>query len=704
MPLTLKKREGSSSFPWAFICIFVFILFSARISYIHSVDLWKIRFDVGRVMDFVHANYWFQLLFSLAGVAIFSIACLSLGAFIANLGFPGLFTRNQPDRLSKLANIATQFLIGHGIYSTVFIILAGTYKLTAPIVLISLALGLLSGSKHLKGALKDIASKFSFGNNRDKTFLIFSLILLATALLLSSARISYDSSAIYFSNAKITAHNEEIRYFTEDTFVASAFQSTIQFSAIILVFGDQAARMFSWVCGLIIIVFGLAIGDRFGISRTAKIILLILIVTSTAFADLLGDGKVDLLSTAPAIAAMYWLALWSKERDNNPPILVLTGCLAGLSISARPFNAFLLGIFVVLYLSQRSFAAHGIKFSSLTSILTSLFWIGLGVATAGAFHLYANFLIQGSPFAFIESVAGINPESGPWDNDPGIMMALRLMYPLVVTFRNTPQSLGNISPLVMAFLPAIFIRSVRRNVSISQELKSLTAVAIVTIILWISIFFTVVEIRYVLFLWILIFLPVSALIEAVINSANHVFRNLATAVIALLLLLITARVLILATGTYSPLDSRGNPQCSNFILCDYFSEINRTAPEGARVLTLSSFRYYLRTDLFACSTSNKEYSVLKDLSQQSPDLFWEEVYRRGYSYIAYENDYTTRHLQFGLIPGPGNIPAWLELERIDQYNSDLVAAYKIHVIQPPLESNYECKLNDRGIWETAIKP
>jgi hypothetical protein len=170
-----------------------------------------------------------------------------------------------------------------------------------------------------------------------------------------------------------------------------------------------------------------------------------------------------------------------------------------------------------------------------------------------------------------------------------------------------------------------------------------------------------------------------------------------------LLVFIIIRTSLISLATYSPIDKQGNPQCSNFILCDFLSEINRTAANGERVLTLTAFRYYLREDLFACSTSNKEYSVLKDLSYKSPDLFWEEVYRQGYSYIAYENDYTTRHLQFNIIPDPKNVPTWVKLERIDKYDTDSVAAYKIIFIQPPVEIKSGCEINSQGIWSVSTK-
>lgn len=79
--------------------------------------------------------------------------------------------------------------------------------------------------------------------------------------------------------------------------------------------------------------------------------------------------------------------------------------------------------------------------------------------------------------------------------------------------------------------------------------------------------------------------------------------------------------------------------------------------------------------------------------------FWEEVYRQGYKYIAYENDYTTRHLQLKIIPSPENTPDWIELESIFGEPGDLQIAYKIHILNPPFQTETTCQKNASGIWE-----
>ena len=207
------------------------------------------------------------------------------------------------------------------------------------------------------------------------------------------------------------------------------------------------------------------------------------------------------------------------------------------------------------------------------------------------------------------------------------MLALRLFYPFAATFRNTPQSLGNISPLVIAFLPALLLSDVRKKVKISRELASLVVISASTIVLWIFTFFTVVEIRYVFFLWIILFLPAAEIISSILKNEDYIFKNVGFGLLSLLLGFLAFRTVFIAVDSYSPLDKNGNPQCSDFILCDYLKSINQSASPGERVLTLSAYRYYLRTDLFSCSTTHKEYQILQALSNKDTE-------DSGWKYIA----------------------------------------------------------------------
>jgi hypothetical protein len=166
-----------------------------------------------------------------------------------------------------------------------------------------------------------------------------------------------------------------------------------------------------------------------------------------------------------------------------------------------------------------------------------------------------------------------------------------------------------------------------------------------------------------------------------------------------ILLFVNFRVIYISLDTYSPIDRQANPHCYDHIFCDYLSPINDRAIQGERVLTLNAYRYYLRSDLFACSTKADEYHAIRDASLKSSEEFWEEVYRQGYTYVAFEKNYSIRHLYMDFIPSPSHTPSWMELEPIYGNPEDPVVAYKINFHGAPISSVKTCAQNKDKIWE-----
>ncbi len=689
--------KNTALLSWSALTLSIFIFFSGQHSFLYGTDLSDFPQLLEKLEQISVASYLGDLIFALFGVSIFSLSYISLGLFLSKwLGLNQLPIESSP--LTKLANLATWFLLGGGTLSLVFLTIAEFLKLTFPVVAIVLTIGIISGLTQWKSAFEGIFSRDGLKNVSEQTIFWLSSATLILALFLSSARISYDASAIYFSNAKITALTNHTRFFV-DVFVASAFHAGIQYTALIQLFGDQSARLLAWIYGLAIIIICLALGEKVNLPKTARPILLALLVTSSAFIELMGDGKIDLMSSAPAIAAVYWMVNESYALTGKKRVLLLIGFLAGLASIGRPYNVFLLGIFILLFYFQRIFLNEGFQSSSLKTFTDTLLWIFGGAVGPGLYHLFTYWILLGSPLAFLSSISGINATSGPWDADPNQLMMLRLLYPLTVSFRNTPQSLGNITPLVLAFLPFWFVKEIRKKVEISQELARLTIIAITVIYIWILTFFTIVEIRYVFFLWAIIYIPIAELISIALKNEYIIFRNWHFGLLAALLAFFVFRTAFIAIDSYSPLDKNSNPQCTGYIMCDYLKTINHSASPGDRVLTLSAYRYYLRTDLFACSTGYFEYQTLHDLSHLEPEKFWEEVYREGYTYIAFEKEYTTRHLQLGFLPSADNTPAWMRLERLDNSGVKALVAYRIHVNNPPNQPEKYCKQDENGIWQ-----
>jgi hypothetical protein len=702
MQITPSRQKASTLFllVWAILCVLFFIGVPGKVSYVQwsNLELWQLlAAKLGRLSP---ASDLFNLLRSFTGMVIFSLACTSLGAFVTEkLKIPNI---SLPSNVhAGLASLATAFLIGNGIFSLIFLVLSGLFQLTPAYVILLLLIGGLLGVRQMKTSVPEMVSgllsrfRELFENPQTRFIVFLCTAILSFSLFYSTARISYDSSAIYFSNAKLTALNNHIQFFTGDSFIVSAFHSSILYTALIQVFGDQSARMFSWICGVVFIIFAMAISRKIGASRHGTLILVTLLLASTALLDLMGDGKIDILTSGYAIAAVYWMLVGSQDNTPIKSISLLIGFLIGFAMIARPFNVFILGVFTAAFYLQRVYLRKGFEPLDPRLLINSFIYIGAGAIGLGIYHLFANWMIQGNPFAFLTSISKINPSAGPWDYNPDQILAIRLLYPFVATFYNSPQTLGNISPLFVAFLPALLIHDIRKQVSLSSELKVLFVISLVTLFAWIFLFFTVYEIRYVLFLWAILFIPVAEVIAVMLENKNMALRQLFHALIVMLLIFVLVRTVYISLDTYSAIDENGNPQC----FCDSLTPINEAASEGDRVLTLSAFRYYLRSDLFACSTKHDEYRILSHAAKIDAESFWQETYRQGYKFIAFEVEYTIKHLELGIIPSPENAPDWLELEPLYTGPGGTHIAYRIDAKNPPVSADASCKMNDSGIWQ-----
>lgn len=693
------------SLMWLVLCIAVFLYLPGRVSYVHWANLASWPLLAAKIERIQPLTFTINLFQSIAGIAIFVFASTLTGLGILRLLRANHGSGQADSTFTHLAYWTTAALVGHGIFSLIFMTLAIYGWLTPWCVGMVLLLGTLSGLGMARGVdlshLIKAGKIFKKSSNKVNNVIFgLAICILFFSLFYSSSRLSYDSVAVYFSNAKLTALTGKIQYFTNDSFVVSIFHTAIEFSAIMQIFGDHTARMFSWVSGLAIIVFSTALGERAGISRQAGKYLFLLLLTSTAFLDLMGDGKVDLISFLPAIAAIYWMTIESESQPSNKSLLLLIGFLISLAMAARPFNIILVGAFTCLYYLLKAFLGqehYGVP--QYKRLANSLLWIGIGVVPLAAYHLYANWSLLGDPFAMISNTMKVDSSKWQWAFDRDQITLIRLLYPLAVTFLNTPQSLGTISPLFIAFLPSLLLEKIRKEITISKELRILLVVSLVILLCWVFILFTVFEIRYVIFLWIIFFMPLAEIMARALEDENRLLKDISNGAVVILLFFLAWRTIYISLDTYSPLDEQGNPQCSDSRFCEYLGPINKIASTGDRVLTLSAFRYYLRTDLFACSTKHDEYTVLQEMTARGPEAFWEEVYRQGYKYIAYENDYTTRHLQFEIIPSPDNTPKWVDLEPISGKPGDLQIAYKINVSNPPIESKKNCLKNSSGVWE-----
>ena len=687
---------------WMAWCFSLFILNAGLFSHIHQFFFTDWNDFFAGLTRAGENGFIIDLLSALFGVLLFSVSCTALGIFA--LAFLGKRLLEKIDTiLDVLMYLGTAFLLGGIIVSSIFLLLANFAKLTPNAVLaemfVMIILGLMPAIRFYKSVSERIrveSHKKLIISSFDRFLVIISIIIVFLALLYSSSRLSYDAVGMYFSDEKLIALTERIQFYS-DVFVVSSLHVGLQYAAIMQIFGDQAARMYSWIGGLVILLSCLAIGEKLKLTRRALLVWLIMILTSTAFLDLMGDGKIDLQTSAPMMAAAYWMVV-DRDSPSGYKVYFLIGLLVGFSIISRLFNAFIIFLFVVAFYLWQMYLQRVHRRINFRRLLQPAIGIGAGVFLLLGFHLLENYLIMGNALAPLKTLSNVNSSIWHYPFEQKDIWSYRLLYPFVLTFFNSPQSLGNISPVFVAFLPFLLIAPVRKMVKFSRDVVGISIISLAILILWVVTFYMMVEIRYVLFLWLFLYMPLAMLVDNVLDGGDRVVNIVTRLFLAGIVLFITVRIVVISFSTYSPIDAKGNPQCYNSLLCDFIRPLNQSAPSGVRVLALNAYRYYMRQDLFACSSKADEYVRLQEESTKGIDSFWEEVARQGYTYVVYEANFSKRHLYIQLLPKPSNTPSWLTLETVSGIAGKNLVVYHLVYENPPIAPEKTCAEISPNIW------
>jgi len=702
-----RERIGQLAlFFWEILFVMLFMVGVGRQSGIHIFYFGSLQSFRYQLINIDFSAFFIELFKAFLGIFIFFLSALGIG-----LGLLKLVLRRATESINGISIIATAFAMGQSAYSILLLFsIVTTYQLHKYYTLAVLITGLIFTIVYIRPfsteAYKQLKSGFESLHIYDKLEIGLLIAVFSITLLYSSSRLSYDAASQYFVYAKIIALTEHYTSFAfKDVFVGSSLYLTDLYAAIIQLFGDQAARMYSWISGLMILTFGWMIAGKVGLSQRARWLFIALLLTSTAFIDLLGDGKIDLATLSITLAAVYW-TLQSLE-DKTKVSFLITGFLLSTAIISRPYNITTLGIFFVLVVLFYVCTEEARWRNYLITLWKYLIWLLPSVFFSLIFYLVVNNVVLKSPFAPIQVFQ--QPASDwPVHITGGNLAILLVFYPYVATFIGPLDNLGFVLPLFLAFLPTFFVRDSQKQFPKGLILVSLAALG--ALIIWLLVFGSVqiMETRYVLFLWIVLFLPMAHLVD---QASEHITASkYATQLILLFILSFMAvREVVVAVETYSPIDKAGEPHCYNLTSCTFFEKINQIASPGDRILFLSGYRYYLRPDLFECSSNGDEYSILEKLASESPDEFWKEIYRQGYRFIIYDSFFTEYILRLHSLPNLQDIPAWSHLSVLYNHTfkdydwrDTTEAVYQIDSADLPIRAEKVCVKDNNNVW--AVQP
>ncbi len=638
-----------------------------------------------------------DLAWAVVGIALFAFSCTCAGIVVVQG-----WLRAKGDALAVLA---TAFVVGEIIYSIVFLSAIVLWGLHPYLVAVVLLLGILLGLRPAWSWLVELRrhGHLTGLERSDKVVLRLLVAALLVALIYSTDILGYDAVVEYFSHAKIMAMTGRPIYsFAKDFFPVSSFHSTILYTAAIELFADQSARLISWLNGMVLVLLSAAIGGELGLTPRARLYAAAMILSTTAFVDVLGDGKIDLLCTAPIMAAVYWMVRTRREPTGRS--FALIGFLLGFAMIARAYNVFLAPAFALCFYVLQAIALHRQGEFSAARFMRAAVWAAVPMAALGAFHLWQNAVWLGNALAPVQVVLhlGSSPRQGELDAQK--LLVYRLLYPIVLSTVGTAQSAGVISPLFLGVLPLALRRSFRNDLRSRPALVTTTLATLATLLLWIWGYSAVVEIRYVFFLWLLLFLPVAQLMDRMSRQGAAISRHLVTAPVILLLLYMSGRAADIGLVAYAPVDRLGQPHCFDIqAACAGLDHLSQVAAPGSRVFIVNAYRYYLRPDLFACSSEAQEYTVGERLAQLNSSDFWTYLYKAGFRYITYDTYYAMDHADFGRLPSLAGAPPWLRVSQLSSTSDGYYRIYEIHAVNPPYQPDSSCSKDSTGAWQVEWK-
>jgi hypothetical protein len=619
---------------------------------------------------------------------VYLLACLGAGGIVF-----WIFSRQQlRPTLTQLAGI---YLLGLGILGNNWLLMAlleGFDPLAVKIIILILAsIGTGYGYKSFSMVAAGILATFKEALQYRAGWLTIVLLTTLSALLwmTSLGRAPWgDGTAFYLAIAKVTTDSHRLAPLPGyEEFTSIGLQGEMHYAALMSLGSPGAAQLFSWPTMLAAAVMLVSIAREAGLEHRGQWLVLAILLTSSAVVEISGSGKTDLFAVALGFAAYYWAL--QIRHNSKPYVFWLTGLFGGLALIAKVsyLLTFVPSICLIIAWSY-TFDATGDNTSKLRlkSMLFHLFLGMFGALIAIVPHLIKNYVLFENPLAPLE-IGGTGFQDQTWYG-PATTRQILLSLPLALTFGDYWAQIGNLSPLVLAFCPLLFIIP-RPSHLLKSTLFMITASAIFGLAFWFILRPSVLAPRYFMTCLLLLALPAARAAEHVSHPERH------AGILHTMVVIVTTTTLIL-NGLYSMGSAFFPRETISYLfgkdsICErdpdrcWLAEINDTVEPGKRLFTNTFLRYWLRSDLIQCALTSDEADAYLDL--ETPQQRWEFMYGRGFEYIPIfgGQDVQGMPLQSRLEPTPKwvilenqvladlqEMPGWLEVKKVNKAGHDLL--------------------------------
>ncbi len=567
------------------------------------------------------------------------MACLGLGSLFFNT------IRNKVDTQydnSLILELDTAYILGGGILANLWLLLslAGWFssQLVATIVLSLAVIGGFLNFQYSQNIIKQIRGILSeiVNESWDWKILIGLIITICLAWVTSiGGLLSNDGMGFYMAIAKVVAYSHQLILLPGfEEFTSIGLHGEMHYAALISLGSPDAAQLYSWPIMLAGLIMLLGVGKLTGLGRRGQWLMIAMVLSSTAVVNLSGSGKVDLFAFTLGTAAYYWIIKCTRNQSHFG--FLLTGLLCGFATVAKLsyFPILLVGI-PLLYFGELFIESNNqpLKRFKLGQIAGNMIFIIAGFLIAITPHLIKNYLFYNNPFSPFE-IRTMGWTDQVWHTEQ-ITRRIILTYPLQLFYGTYWAQLGNLSPLILAFLPLVlFIK--KQSTKEYKRLIMISATSIISIIFWIILKPSIFAPRHIMSSLLLLTIPAARGTEYIItHESNQRWLNIfiiGIICIALVSIMGALNNIIFFPSITIKYLSNKITECERYpIICEVMKEINRDANQGDRIFTITPLRYYLRPDLILCLPTTKEIRAYQSLDSAGDR--WNFLVDHGFRYV-----------------------------------------------------------------------
>ena len=573
---------------------------------------------------------WFDVLMSFPLLAVYSVACLALGACVL-----GLILRcdSLSGRYGVVVGVSSAMLLGQGVLANVWLLigLGGWFKtwVVAMVLMVCVLVGWRSARSLISAFSGRWVLEWRAMRSESRPWRLLVYLLIAQVVVMGLGALFMpprgDAVAFYMTLPKYMAHYDRLVPLpgTYHTFTQVGLQGEMHFAALMSLGSASAAKGFVWPTSLAGLGMLLAIGGMAGLRRRGKWIAMVMYFTSTAVTLISVDAKVDLFAAAMGVGAVYW-ALRTAESPRGGACLC--GLFTSLAAVAKFSYAAALVPGVLMLLVWRCLAAGRSK-----SLLRVLAVWGAFALLAGIPHLVKNGVFFGNPLA--PFVGGGNEwhVQNWFANDGGeaIVRWIHMTYPLALFYGDYGMQYGTMSPLILAFFPLVAL-SWRRARPLVSPLFQVTSSAVFGLVVFTCLSPNVFAPRYVLAPLLLLILPAAVGAQLALESRSC-GRVLPVAVVGAMIVVLLGRLSLDVSrgGRDAVKYGAGRFVDSDWLLpdCGSAEVLNARAKIDEPVVLMSYYCYWVRPDLIGSCLTAEQLAPMRKLPTSQERWRW--LYGRG---------------------------------------------------------------------------